>query len=449
MKRSQISSASEAASPKRRSGGSGAALLIGLPLAALVIYLVHRGPIQDPRIQRYLSHKVEWVEVAMFCTALGALLAKLRGYWSERVVFGAQLLPTWDGRPIPVTAAAGLRAGLNRLPRQLRGTYLGRRLAAILDFIASRNSTAGLDDQLRGLTDNDAIALESNYSLIRIITWAMPILGFLGTVLGITQSISGVTPEKLEHNLSEVTDGLALAFDTTALALGLTMAVMFLSFIVERAEQGVLDRVDEYVDCHLAHRFERVAGDGAGIAENVRQNTHALVRALEQVAAQQAAAWAKAQAASEERRLEADEQWQQRLAGAVESALERTLAAHSRRLAELEKQAADQSSKLVEQLGGLATVLRDTDREHQTALGRIADSMTAQVQALARLQEGEKQLVRLQEVLQQNLAALAGAGAFEEAVHNLTAAIHLLTARTAGSPTGSAGRLGTRPGAAA
>src|SRR5439155_2743347 len=174
-----------------------------------------------------------------------------------------------------------------------------------------------------------------------------------------------------------------------------------------------------------------------------------LVRALEQVAAQQAAAWAKAQAASEERRLEADEQWQQRLAGAVESALERTLAAHSRRLAELEKQAADESSKLVEQLGGLATVLRDTDREHQTALGRIADSMTAQVQALARLQEGEKQLVRLQEVLQQNLAALAGAGAFEEAVHNLTAAIHLLTARTAGSPTESAGRLGTRPGAAA
>src|SRR5437667_11120998 len=274
----------------------------------------------------YQNLKVEWVELAMFCTAVGALVAKLRGYWSERSVFRAELLPSWDGRLIPVAGAAGLRAGLNRLPRRLRETYLGRRVGAVLDFLVSRPTAAGLDDQLRALTDNDSITLESNYSLIRIITWAIPILGFLGTVLGITQSISGVTPEKLEHNLSEVTDGLALAFDTTALALGLTMAVMFLSFIVERAEQGVLDRVDEYVDCHLAHRFERVAGDGAGIAENVRQNTHALVRALEQVAAQQAAAWAKAQAASEERRLEADEQWQQRLAGAVESALERTLA---------------------------------------------------------------------------------------------------------------------------
>src|SRR5262249_21169401 len=244
-----------------RSGGTATAILIGLPLAGLILYLVHWGPLQNPQVQRYLSHKVEWGEVAMFCTALGALLAQLRGYGAERAAFRAGLLPTWDGRPVAVTAAAGLRAGVRSLPKPLRETYLGRRVAAVLDFVVSRNSAAGLDDHFRSLADTDAIALEGNYSLIRIITWAIPILGFLGTVLGITQSISGVTPEKLEHNLSEVTDGLALAFDTTALALGLTMAVMFLSFIVERAEQGLLERVDDYVERKLAHRFERPASE--------------------------------------------------------------------------------------------------------------------------------------------------------------------------------------------
>ena len=64
---------------------------------------------------------------------------------------------------------------------------------------------------------------------------SIPILGFLGTVLGITGAIAGVTPEKLEHDLSKVTDGLSLAFDATALALGLTMIIMFLSFLVDRA----------------------------------------------------------------------------------------------------------------------------------------------------------------------------------------------------------------------
>lgn len=66
---------------------------------------------------------------------------------------------------------------------------------------------------------------------------------------------------------------------------------------------------------------------------------------------------------------------------------------------------------------------------------------------LTRLQADGGQLVRLQEALQHNLQALAGAGAFEQMTHSLTAAIHLLTARLGGvSPSN---RLGPRPPTAA
>src|SRR5262249_57583182 len=123
------------------------------------------------------------------------------------------------------------------------------------------------------------------------ITWAIPILGFLGTVLGITKAISGVTPERLENDLSTVTDGLALAFDATALALGLTMLLMFLSFLVERAEQGVLDMVDRYADAQLAHRFERTGPEGSEFVAVVRQNTAVLLRATEQLVQRQADIW--------------------------------------------------------------------------------------------------------------------------------------------------------------
>src|SRR5438270_597962 len=82
------------------------------------------------------------------------------------------------------------------------------------------------------LADADAEGLETSYGLVKIITWAIPILGFLGTVLGITKAIAGVNPEVLEKNLNSVTDGLAEAFDTTASALALTMVVMFFSFVV-------------------------------------------------------------------------------------------------------------------------------------------------------------------------------------------------------------------------
>src|SRR5207245_2533892 len=140
--------------------------------------------------------------------------------------------------------ATRLLAGLNQLPRRLQNTLIVKRAAAVLDFLCSRGSAAELDDHLRTLADNDAVTLEGSYALTRFLTWAIPILGFLGTVLGITGAISGVTPEVLEQSLGTVTDGLALAFDATALALALTMLTMFLSFIVERTEQGVLEAVD-------------------------------------------------------------------------------------------------------------------------------------------------------------------------------------------------------------
>src|SRR5205807_893699 len=108
-----------------------------------------------------------------------------------RAACGHDVLPPWDGRPVPASDAGTLRSGLHQLGGRLRQTYLGRRIAAVLDFVAGRGSAADLDDQLRTLADTDAVALEGSYSLVRFITWAIPILGFLGTVLGITKAIAG------------------------------------------------------------------------------------------------------------------------------------------------------------------------------------------------------------------------------------------------------------------
>jgi biopolymer transport protein ExbB/TolQ len=417
-------------------------------MAAGILCLIHLGPLRETTLRRYVSHPVECVEVVMFCGALGALGAKLWGHRTERRACGATILPPWDGQAVAVTEAGKLLAELSKLPQRLQSTLIVKRVAAVLDFLCSRGSAAELDDHLRTLADNDSIALEGSYALTRFITWAVPILGFLGTVLGITGAISGVTPEVLENSLSTVTDGLALAFDTTALALGLTMATMFFSFLVERAEQGVLDAVDRYTDRELAHRFVRAGVEGGEFVEVVRRSTDVLVQAVEQLVQRQTALWAQALEESERRRQEAEQRLQARLAAALETAMERTLEIHSQRLAASTQQATEQSNALTERLGALATTVREAAREQQAALAQVAEGVARQVEALAGLQEGDKHLRRLQDTLSQNLATLAGAGTFDQAVHSLTAAIHLLTARAV--PTaGIANRLGPRPGAAA
>jgi biopolymer transport protein ExbB/TolQ len=433
---------------ERRSRATWAAFVVGLPLAAGLVALIQLGPLRDTLARRYVSHPVEYVEVVMFCGALGALGAKFLSYLSERRACRMSILPPWDGQPVPMSEAGKLLAAVNQLPARLRSTSIGKRTVDVLHFLCSRGSAAELDDHLRSLTDNDALALEGSYALIRFITWAVPILGFLGTVLGITQSISGITPEKLENSLSEVTDGLALAFDATALALGLTMFTMFLSFLVERAEQGVLDAVDRYADRELAHRFERAGPAGGEFLEVVRQHTEILVQGMEQLVQRQATLWAQALRETDNRRQEAEERLQKRFTAALETALERTLETHTRRLGGLEQQAIAGSAELTNRLAALATAVRETGREQQACSAQVSQGMAGLLETLTHLQDGDKQLRRLQETLNQNLATLAGAGTFEQALHSLTAAIHLLTARAAVTPV-STGRLGPRPGAAA
>jgi hypothetical protein len=417
-----------------------AAFVLGLPLAAGILYLIQSGTLPPEiagTVQRYVKHPVECVEVVLFCCALGALLAKLWVYRTERRACRSEVLPRWDGQPVPVEKAAHLLAGLDQLPRRLHGTYLIRRVAAVLDFLCSRGSAAELDDHLRTLADNDSVALEGSYSLVRFITWAIPILGFLGTVLGITGAISGVTPEVLEKSLSTVTDGLALAFDATALALGLTMISMFLTFLVDRCEQGVLEAVDGYADRQLAHRFQRDGVKGEAFAEAVRQQTQVLVQATEQLVQRQAAVWAEALDQASQRQARAEEHAHEHLTRGLEAALERTLEAHARRLDGMEKQTAEQANALADRLAKLAAAVRDSGREQQAALARVAQAVAGQTEVLARLQEEEKQLARMQELLHRNLDAVAGTGAFEEAIHSLTAAVHMLTARSA--PTAATG----------
>jgi biopolymer transport protein ExbB/TolQ len=422
----------------RRPSTNLAAFVVGVPLSVLLLLLFHKGPLHHTFLFRYIERPVEGVELILFCCAISALGAKWLQSLIESRAFQANALPPWNGKPLPISEAANLRTGLQRLSPRLQNTFLVQRIRAVLDFLCQRGSAAELDDQMRALLDSDAVVLEGSYALTRFITWAIPILGFLGTVLGITDAISGATPEVLEKNLSQVTDGLSYAFDATALALSLTMITMFCSFLVERREQSILEAVDHEIEQQLAHRFVRIAGDSGPFVEALRQNTQVLLEATGQLVERQAHLWAHALTENERRMREVSVRQQEQMAGALEAALKGTLQTHSQLLTALEKQSLEQGTRLFEQLGALASVVRDYGHDQQATLGRVGESLAAQVAALGGLQQGEKHLLQLQAGLQQNLAALAGSGAFEQTLHTLTAAIHLLTARAGGLPQATA-----------
>jgi len=140
-------------------------------------------------------------------------------------------------------------------------------------------------DYSRVQANNDAAVIDSSYSLLRIFIWAIPILGFIGTVIGISQAVSGfsdvmntnavmvnntteypdtatlVNPAEegdvsmLKTALGGVTSGLGTAFDTTLLALVMSLIVMFPASSLQKAEEDHLVMVDDFINDNVISKL--------------------------------------------------------------------------------------------------------------------------------------------------------------------------------------------------
>ncbi len=124
-------------------------------------------------------------------------------------------------------------------------------------------------------------ASESSYTFPRVLVWAIPLLGFIGTVIGISQAVNGFSRfleqageiEQIKEGIGTVTSGLAVAFDTTLLALLLSVLVMIPLVLVERMESRLLLRVDIYINDLVLPRLKEKSEDldYEGINQSIRQ----------------------------------------------------------------------------------------------------------------------------------------------------------------------------------
>ncbi len=108
-------------------------------------------------------------------------------------------------------------------------------------------------------------ASESSYSVPRILVWAIPLLGFIGTVVGISSAVNNFSGllntagdiEKIKVGIGAVTQGLGVAFDTTLLALFLSVLVMIPLVLVEKYESKLLLGIDVFINDKLLPRLKK------------------------------------------------------------------------------------------------------------------------------------------------------------------------------------------------
>lgn len=96
---------------------------------------------------------------------------------------------------------------------------------------------------------------ESNQSLIRYVAWAIPSVGFIGTIIGIASSLGYAGGLAGGGDITPVTDALNVAFDTTLVALFLSLILMFYFHVMQEREEKLHTDTESYVIENLVNRL--------------------------------------------------------------------------------------------------------------------------------------------------------------------------------------------------
>jgi biopolymer transport protein ExbB/TolQ len=408
-------------------GGLGWPLLIGLALTSVFYMLILQGPLKSEVTHRYFAtHPVSFFATAMFFVGLVALALKLVDVLSQSMAMRRIRLAARPAGQASLETARQLLDHLQEMPRRCRESYLGMRLRESLHFVERRGSAAGLDEELKYLADLDAARQQESFALVRIIIWATPMLGFLGTVIGITQALGDLDAELLATDpkaaMQGLLAGLYIAFDTTALALSLSIVLMFLQFLVDRFETQLLSIVDERTGQELLGRFPEENPTADPHLAAVQRMSSAVIQTTEKLVKDQTEHWKHTLDA-------ANTQWQaslessgSRVQESMVQSLESSLANLAERLMVAEREAESRMRARWEQW---QTALSDNAR----LLHSQQTEMTRQSEILAQVLQATGDVIKLEQVLNDNLRALAGAKNFEDTVMSLAAAIHLLNTR--------------------
>ena len=158
------------------------------------------------------------------------------------------------------------------LLRKIKDSIIGRRFGreAFLPRMITRTidqyTISGKEDQAISVL-NSSLELymheiDLRYSILRYLTWLIPSLGFIGTVMGIMFALqyAGV-PANAEADdfLYQVTSRLGVAFTTTLVALVMSAVLVLIQSIVQSKEERALNEAGQYCLDNLILRLGRNA----------------------------------------------------------------------------------------------------------------------------------------------------------------------------------------------
>ncbi len=220
----------------------------------------------------YVPERSAWVilrdfeQEACFVLALWAMaILVTKGFEvaGQRRLLGEDLVPVAAGTRILPEDAREYARQLDSLPHADQEQLLPRALSAALDRFAATGEIQDVSETARSVCESESERLESELSMVRYIAWAIPSIGFLGTVRGIGEAL-GQAHQAVEGDIAGVTRSLGVAFNSTFIALLISIVLMFLMHQLQASQERMVRDTETHLDRRLIRHLRGTRGGPPG-----------------------------------------------------------------------------------------------------------------------------------------------------------------------------------------
>jgi biopolymer transport protein ExbB/TolQ len=168
----------------------------------------------------------------------------------ERRLLQMDLVPVSGGTKILPQDTREFSRTIEALPHAVQRYLLPRALLTALQRFNSTGSIQDVSTAVHTACESESDRLESELSMVRYIAWAIPSIGFIGTVRGIGEALAQAH-RAVEGDITGVTQSLGVAFNSTFIALVLSIFIMFALHQLQLNQERLVFDSESYVDQRL------------------------------------------------------------------------------------------------------------------------------------------------------------------------------------------------------
>jgi len=241
------------------------AVLLTLVFYGTCFYALEPNVIMKDLSEKFTSRGfTPYAIVFLFFWGMATLFVKWRKLKFQEKALDLAVVPQEPDFSLNNETAKAVLARTDSLVDSARNFILLNRIEVALSNLRNIGQISDVSSILGNQSKIDEQQVASSYNLIRGFIWATPVLGFIGTVLGLGDAIGGFGKtiagtqevEAIKASLGGVTAGLSTAFDTTLVGLLATISLHFITNFLKFKESLFLDQCNDYCQVHVLAKLK-------------------------------------------------------------------------------------------------------------------------------------------------------------------------------------------------